>query len=96
MDSVIGATFRDADGSHMNVFLLLAFEALVGVGVLVIIYAALSLGLRLAGIRSFHQSIIARGSASGLRAVGIFLVVVLRRYGTTTAQFAARSCTRAV
>jgi hypothetical protein len=51
--------------------------ALVGVGVLGIIYAALSLALRLPGIRSFHHSIVAMGSASGLRAVGIFLFVVL-------------------
>ena len=36
--------------------------ALVGVGVLGINYAALSLALRLPGIRSFRQSIIAIGS----------------------------------
>ena len=35
--------------------------ALGGVGVLGIIYAALSLALRLPGIRSFRQSIIAMG-----------------------------------
>ena len=51
--------------------------ALVGVGELGIIYAGLSLGLRLPGIRSFRQSIIAKGSASGLSAIGIFLFVVL-------------------
>jgi hypothetical protein len=50
----------------MNVFLLLSSVALVGVGVLGIICAALSLGLRLPGIRPFRQSIIAMGSAFGL------------------------------
>jgi hypothetical protein len=69
-------TFRDADGSQMNVFLLLirgaGWRGCAGHhlrGAVVRVAAP--------GDSVLRQSIIAMGSASGLSAVGIFLFVVL-------------------